>query len=134
MAGKVFDSQVRRIAPYILEVEKQARTVDVEANFNCPEQCADLLPGYSADIEIVLDKKENALRIPTQAILEGNQVLVFPADGVLQERRITTGLGNWNWTEVTGGLEAGQVIVLSVEREGVAAGVHAEREASTADD
>jgi HlyD family secretion protein len=134
MSGKVFDSQVRRIAPYILELEKQARTIDVEANLNCPEQCADLLPGYSADIEIVLDRKENALRIPTQAILEGNQVLVLPADGVLQERHISTGLGNWNWTEVTGGLEAGQVVVLSVEREGVAAGVHAVSEHAAADD
>jgi HlyD family secretion protein len=134
MAGKVFDSRVRRIAPYILEVEKQARTVDVEADFNCPEQCAELLPGYSADIEIVVEKNEDALRIPTQAILEGNQVLVLPADGVLQERHITTGLGNWNWTEVTGGLEAGQEIVLSVEREGVSAGVHAVREPASADD
>jgi HlyD family secretion protein len=134
MAGKVFDSRVRRIAPYILEVEKQARTVDVEADFNCPAQCADLLPGYSADIEIVLEKKDDALRIPTQAILEGNQVLVLPADGVLQERHITTGLGNWNWTEVTGGLEAGQQIVRSVEREGVAASAHAVPEPAATDD
>ncbi len=123
-----FAGRVRRIAPYVLDVEKQARTVDVEAEFSDPADLGEMLPGYSADIEVILAEKEKALRIPTEAILEGDKVLVLGGDGVLRERRITTGLGNWVWTEVTGGLEAGDEVVVSLDREGVAAGVRAVRE------
>jgi len=71
MAGQLFEGRVRRIAPYVLELEKQARTVAVEVDFLCPENCQDMLPGYSADIEVILDEREAALRVPTEAILEG---------------------------------------------------------------
>jgi HlyD family secretion protein len=38
---------------------------------------------------------------------------------------VTTGLGNWEYTEVTGGLEAGARVVISIDREGLADGVPA---------
>jgi len=116
MAGQLFEGSVRRIAPYVLELEKQARTVDVEVDFLCPEDCRGMLPGYSADIEVILDEREAALRIPTEAILEGNKVLLLTGDEILEEREISTGLSNWDWTEVTDGLAEGQEVVLSVER------------------
>ena len=115
---------VRRIAPYVLDREKQARTVEVEVVLSEPEDVADLLPGYSADIEIILDSRDNVLRIPTEAVLEGDQVLLYvPATGILQSRTFEAGLSNWNYTEVRSGLAAGDRIVVSIGREGVAAGV-----------
>ena len=134
MAGQLFEGRVRRIAPYVLELEKQARTVDVEVDFLCPEDCRGMLPGYSADIEVILDEREAALRIPTEAILEGNKVLLLTGDEILEEREISTGLSNWDWTEVTGGLAEGQEVVLSVEREGVGSGVPAVRDTRSPDD
>lgn len=128
MAGQLFEGRVRRIAPYVLELEKQARTVDVEVDFLCPEDCRGMLPGYSADIEVILDERESALRIPTEAILEGNKVLLLTGDGILEQREISTGLSNWDWTEVTDGLAEDQEVVLSVEREGVGDGVPAVRD------
>lgn len=128
LSGEVFAGTVKRIAPYVLEVEKQARTVDVEVDFVCPADCENMLPGYSADIEVVLDEKQDVLRVPTEAILEGNQVLLFKADGLLEQRAITTGLSNWEWTQVTDGLSEGDEVVVSVEREGVEDGVLARRE------
>jgi HlyD family secretion protein len=129
-SGKVFDGVVRRIAPYVLEAEKQARTVDVEVNFVCQQDCAGMLPGYSADIEVIVAEKKNVLRVPTEAVLEGNSVLVLGDDGVLHERKIKTGLSNWSWTQVTGGLKKGDVVVVSVERDGVKDGAPAIRETS----
>ncbi len=126
--GKRFAGRVRRIAPYVLNVEKQARTVDVEAEFSDAADLENLLPGYSADIEVILAQKARALRIPTEAILEGDKVLVLGADGILRERQITIGLSNWAWTEVTGGLDEGEEVVVSLDREGVSAGVAAVRE------
>jgi HlyD family secretion protein len=134
MAGQLFEGSVRRIAPYVLELEKQARTVDVEVDFLCPEDCRGMLPGYSADIEVILDEREAALRIPTEAILEGNKVLLLTGDEILEEREISTGLSNWDWTEVTDGLAEGQEVVLSVEREGVGSGVPAVRDTRSPDD
>ena len=124
--GKKFAGRVRRIAPYVLDVEKQARTADVEVEFVDPADIKALLVGYSADVEIILDVRENAVRIPTQALLEGNRVLVFNTDsGRLEERHIEPGIANWAFTEVRSGVRRGEKIVLSTEREGVVAGARA---------
>ena len=130
-AGRRFPGRIRRIAPYVLEVEKQARTVDVEVEFTNPQDVKALLVGYSADVEIVLEERENVLRVPTQALLEGNRVLVYDANpGRLQERRIETGISSWEYTEVRSGLQAGERVVTSPERSGVAPGVRAVPEAA----
>lgn len=87
-----------------------------------------MLPGYSADIEVILEESTNVLRIPTEAILEGNKVLVLNADSILEQREIRTGLNNWEWTQVTEGVSEGDEVVVSVEREGVEDGVTAKRD------
>ena len=46
-----FAGKVRRIAPYVLDREKQARTVDVEVKFTIPSDIRQMLAGYSADVE-----------------------------------------------------------------------------------
>ncbi|MGZ4955056.1 MAG: efflux RND transporter periplasmic adaptor subunit [Methylobacter sp.] len=116
---------VSRIAPYVLEKEKQARTVEVEVKLTDPKDLKGLLPGYSADIEVLLSSKAQALRVPAEAVLENNKVLVMRDDGLLEERSFKPGLVNWNTVEVLSGLNAGDKVVLSVGREGVVAGAHA---------
>lgn len=128
--GKSFAGKVKRIAPYVLELEKQARTVEVEVDFVEPPTEENLLVGYSADVEIVHATHQNALRIPTQTLLEGKRVLVYrPADGVLEERTVTTGLANWEQTEITAGLKEGEQVVLSLDQAGVKAGARVQPEA-----
>ena len=117
-----FPGTVKRVAPYVSAVEKQARTVDIEANFDKPEDAGKLLVGYSADIEVILAVRDDVVRVPTSALLEGGRVLVAGADGKLEERKIKTGLANWEFTEVTEGLNAGDRVVTSLERVGVKAG------------
>jgi HlyD family secretion protein len=127
--NETFEGRVRRIAPYVLEIEKQARTVEVEGDFTNPADYARLLAGYSADLEIILDTRDKVLRIPTEAVLEGKRVLVYDAnDKRLHSRDIVTGLSNWKLTEVRAGLVEGERVVVSVDREGVEAGVLAEPE------
>ena len=123
--GRHLPGKVRRIAPYVLAVEKQARTVEVEVAFEQPEEARHLLVGYSADIEIVRRARDKVVRVPTSALMPGNRVLVLGADGTLQERRIQAGLSNWEFTEVNSGLERGDKVVTSLEREGVKAGARA---------
>jgi HlyD family secretion protein len=116
---------VSRIAPYVLEKEKQARTVEVEVKLTDPKDLKDLLPGYSADIEVLLASKPTALRVPAEAVLENNRVLLMKEDGLLEERSFKQGLVNWNTVEVLSGLNVGDKVVLSVGREGVVAGAYA---------
>jgi len=123
LPGKMLPGKVRRVAPYVSAVEKQARTVDIEVDLDQPEAAGKLLVGYSADVEIILDGRDQVLRIPTAAIQEGGRVLFFNADsGKLEERQIKTGLANWEYTEVLEGLQAGDRIVTSLEKEGIKAG------------
>lgn len=119
-----FPGHVKRIAPYVLEVEKQARTVDVEVAFDQPKEAGGLLVGYSADAEVILDARDGVPRLPTQAVMEGNKVLVLEG-GQLREVQIETGLANWEYTEVIKGLAPGARVVTSLSVEGVKAGAAA---------
>lgn len=130
MAGTVFEGRVKRVAPYITAVEKQARTVEVDVDFARPDEARGMLVGYSADVEIVLDTRPDVLRVPTAALREGQRVLV-EQNGVLVERSLRTGLSNWEQTEVVEGLQAGERIVTSLERTGVAPGARVSVESVT---
>jgi HlyD family secretion protein len=123
-----FSGKVRRVAPYVLDLEKQSRTVDVEAVIDDPEMQV-LLPGYSADVQVILDERRDVLHVPTSAILEDSAVYVIPeGGGRLEKRAIEAGLSNWEITEVVSGLREGDWVVKSVDRAGVADGVIAQIE------
>ncbi len=127
---KTFSGNVKRIAPYVLELEKQARTVEVEVGFLEAASEENLLIGYSADVEIVYESHANVLRIPTQTLLEGKKVLLYGTNGVLEERIVKTGLANWDRTEIAAGLNEGDLIVMSLDRAGVKAGERVQPEAT----
>jgi HlyD family secretion protein len=111
-----FVGSVRRIAAYVLDREKQARTVDVEAVFDDAKDLAALLAGYSADIEVVLDVRPDVVRVPTEAVMDGRHVFIYlPAQKRIQERHFTPGLANWDFTEVREGLTPGQQVVVNVD-------------------
>lgn len=113
---------VRRIASYVLDREKQARTVEVEVEFTQADQLKGLLPGYSADIEVLIDERPDTVRVPTEAVVKDNYVYVLE-DGVLKLHEFERGLANWEYTEAKSGLDPGTRIVLSVGRDGVKEGV-----------
>lgn len=122
--GETFKGRLDRIAPYVLDLEKQARTVEIDVTFDDPEVRARLLVGYSADIDIILETHENVLRIPTEAVMEDDQVYRYNREkGTLELVSISAGIRNWNFTEVMDGLSEGDEIVLSLDEPGLAADV-----------
>lgn len=122
--GREFAGHLTRIAPYVLDLEKQARTVDVDVKFDQVPDDVALLVGYSADVTIVVKHLDRALRVPTEALVAGNKVWVL-ADGKLSSRTIQTGVGNWSWTVISGGLKEGEHIVKSPDQPGIAEGARA---------
>tara|TARA_Y100000746_G_scaffold14635_1_gene11782 strand:+ start:20 stop:1156 length:1137 start_codon:yes stop_codon:yes gene_type:complete len=123
-----FLATVTRVAPYVLDLERQARTVEIEATFDNPQQY--LLPGYSADVTIIIDTSQETLGLPTQAIMRGDKVYVIGDDNVIENRQLETGLSNWEFTEIISGLDLDDRIVLSVDRAGVKDGATVEIEKS----
>ena len=123
--GRKFPGHVRRVAPYVLDREKQARTVEIEAEFENPSG-AGLLTGYSADVEVVLAERPDVLRVPTSVILPDRKVYVLdPATGKLAARTVETGVANWEFTEILSGVSAGDRVVSSIDRAGVRDGASA---------
>lgn len=117
--GRSFAGRVTRVAPYVVDRQEQNRTVEIEVELDDPG--VQLLPGTSADAEVILSARDGALRVPTATLLEGDEALVVEA-GRLVERQLTLGLRNWDWTEVRAGLQAGDRVVSSLDRPEVRAG------------
>ena len=91
-----------------------------------------LLVGYSADIEIVLDSRQEVVKIPTESVLEGGYVYVLhPEDNHIERRKITPGLSNWKFTQIISGLVKAEKVVTTIDREGLADGVKAVIDKST---
>ena len=115
-----FPGKVRRVAPYVLDREKQARTVDVEVQFTMEEDIRKMLAGYSADVEIILDVRKNTLRIPTSAVMDGDRVFVYlPGDKKIKARDFKSGISNWYYTEVISGLKPDEMVVVNVDAAGM---------------
>ena len=122
--GEHFSGRLTRIAPYVLDLERQARTVEIDVVFDDPAVRGRLLVGYSADIDIILDSRADVLRIPTEAVMEGNRVYRFQRESSrLEAVEISVGISNWNFTEVLDGLSEGAEVVLSLDEQGLADGV-----------
>jgi HlyD family secretion protein len=70
---------------------------------------------------VIVTTHANVLRVPTAALLEGDQVLCVSA-GRAVPRRLRIGIRNWDWSEVLSGVEAGDQVIVSLDRPEVRAG------------
>ena len=108
---KPFDGEVTGMVPYISTTREQDRTSEVELGFR--ENDPRIPVGASADIEIVVQGKDDALAVPSRLILgSGENRYVFRFnEGKIHRAMIKTGVGNYDRTEVIQGLSAGDTVV-----------------------
>jgi len=150
--GRSFSGRVARVAPYITDVAAESRTFEVEASFDDAAFARTFPPGASADLEVVLEAREEALRVPTYVVVEGKRVLLLANDcptdkglrgalrrvvsagggGCLVSRDVVLGLKNWEFAEVREGLSEGERVVVSLDRAEVKEGARA-RQAAVAE-
>ncbi|MFM5315758.1 efflux RND transporter periplasmic adaptor subunit [Aeromonas veronii] len=106
MPGRDFAATVTRIAPYVKELEKQARTVEVEAALTALPTDVPLLIGYSADLEVEVTRATDVLRVAASGRADDGSVLRLEGDKLV---RVVPRWGgeNWNWIEVAEGLAVG---------------------------
>ena len=113
--GASFPGRIVRVAPYVLDLEQHNRTVEVEVELEDAEFAATLLPGTSADVEVVLGVREDVVRLPVLALFEGDRAFVVEADGTISIREVEIGLRNWRYAEVTAGITTGERVVIHFE-------------------
>lgn len=128
--GRAETGRVTRVAPYVLDVEEQNRTFEIEVSLDDAAFAGKLLPGTSADVEVILDRREDVPRIPAYALMEGNRVLVV-REGRLEGIQVEPGLKNWEFVEIVRGLSPGHAVVVSLDRAEVKEGAEARVVAET---
>jgi HlyD family secretion protein len=119
--GRSWNGKVTRVAPFVNDVVQQNRTLEIEVELELDPDGTEPKPGTSADIEVILDRHENVLRVPTYSVIENRRVLVIDK-GRAVSRDVKVGLRNWEWTEITEGLKEGETVITSLDQSGVKAG------------
>lgn len=125
--GEKFKGKVRRISPIVSGGKLETRTADVWIYFN--EKQPRIKPGMSADVEILVTTLQNVLSVPSQAVIEreGKKQL-YVAEGsalktgdkaVARLKPVQLGETNWSFTQITGGLSAGEYVITTPEAEGL---------------
>ena len=93
--GEVFEASIRKVFPIMNEKSKSFK---VEADFTkLPNH---LYPNLSAEANIVITKKEKALTIPRNYIMEGEYVLLSNNE----KRKVVVGLKDYEKAEIISGL------------------------------
>jgi len=103
--GRTFQGSVISITP---RVSNQDKTASVTARI--VTDGARLLPGMSLEANIVIDRKERALVLPRE-IVPATHILNVKRNGSVQSVRVTTGLEDLRYMEITGGLNDKDEIV-----------------------
>ena len=119
--GRMWQGVLTRVSPVVNDIKEQNRTLDVEVELKPDPGAPQPKPGTSADVEIVLDRREDVLRVPTNSVIEGKRVLVLEG-GKAVAKPVRIGLKNWDWSEVTEGLREGEAVITSLDRQGVREG------------
>lgn len=73
--------------------------------------------GMSVDVEVLTGSKEEALQVPTSSVMEreGEKFVYRVRNGKVERSDVTTGISNWDRTEILSGLSPGDLVVTSLE-------------------
>jgi membrane fusion protein, multidrug efflux system len=108
LGGERFVGNISRISPTV-----DPQTGTFRARVEVADQSRRLKPGMFARVNIVYERRQNALQLPRTAILDadGQQSVYVVAEGKAQQRVIRTGLTNGGWIEVLDGLKGNERVV-----------------------
>ena len=110
-----FAAVVTRVVPFVSTTKEQDRTSQIELKITEPDSAIPV--GASADVEVVVDIKPNALAVPTRAVLGtgDGRYLYAVRDGKLVKTQIKAGAGNYDRLEILSGIEAGTEVALPAD-------------------
>jgi membrane fusion protein, multidrug efflux system len=103
-----FDASIYAIEP---KIDLETRTIVLRAMYQNKNE--ELKPGVSASITLELSNIDNAIAIPTEALIpemEGEKVYIYKR-GKAQTVRVTTGLRTESKIQITDGLKFGDTLI-----------------------
>ena len=110
LSGEVYriavlpDSQNRWMNP---DLKVYATSILIDGHYDW------LKPGMSAEAEIIIEVLHDVVKIPVQAVSqEGDESVVYVADGGLKRRPVVTGSFDTTFIEIKEGLKEGEVVAL----------------------
>lgn len=105
---KTFEGEIYAIEP---KIDSQTRTLQLRALSDNEEGL--LVPGAFANLELILETIDNALMIPTIALIpevQGQKVFLY-RDGLVVEQRVQTGIRTPERVQIIEGLEPGDTVL-----------------------
>jgi RND family efflux transporter MFP subunit len=111
-----------KVARFSVDVKEDTRTMHTEVDILNTDHT--LLPGLYAEAVLSLDRKDNAIAAPVQAITQnGEQATadVVSPSGTIEVRNISLGIQTPKDAEILSGLKEGEMVVVS-DRSGLKAG------------
>jgi RND family efflux transporter MFP subunit len=112
-----------KVARFSVDVREDTRTMHTEVDVPNPPSRV-LLPGLYAEATVTLEKKDDAIAVPLQAVDQENgqaRVDVVEASNKIEHRRIVLGIQTATDAEVISGLQEGEMVAVS-DRSGLKAG------------
>lgn len=102
-----------KVARFSVDVKEDTRTMHTEVDV--PNANRLLMPGMYAEAIVLLERKPNALFVPSQALNHaGDRTSVYVVAGAnkVEDREVTLGLQSESDFEVTSGLKEGEMIAV----------------------
>ncbi|RUO24536.1 efflux RND transporter periplasmic adaptor subunit [Aliidiomarina minuta] len=110
MPGEFIEGTIRRIFPM---ADRSSRLVQVEILL--PENSFEegIRPGFLGRIPMIIDARPNTLAVPAAAIGDGDgeRYIYLIRDERLHYQSVETGITRGQWTEITAGIEAEDVVL-----------------------
>ncbi|MGZ8471922.1 MAG: efflux RND transporter periplasmic adaptor subunit [Candidatus Deferrimicrobiaceae bacterium] len=113
--GETFAGVVSEVKPTIEVSKEVSRANTIEIQPASPPRPLRL--GMSVDVEVLTGRKEDALQVPSSAVMEreGKKFVYIVREGKIVRSDIATGISNWDRTEVLSGVSPGDDVVTSLE-------------------
>ncbi len=107
------DTLVGRISEISPAISTETRTFSAKVEVGNPD--LRFRPGMFAKADIITDQKDSTIVIPKDIIMTGGRgkyVFIVGRNSAADDRRITTGIENQNYVEVTEGLQPNERLIV----------------------
>jgi Cu(I)/Ag(I) efflux system membrane fusion protein len=113
LPGRTFHGTLKYIYPY---AESQTRTIKVRMEVDNPDLL--LKPDMFAEVSLDASAVTDAVAVPSEAIVRSGlreQIFVQREPGKFEPREVSLGVSSEGWTQITEGVEPGELVVVSAQ-------------------
>ncbi|WP_180964130.1 efflux RND transporter periplasmic adaptor subunit [Haloimpatiens massiliensis] len=115
--GNKYKGKISSIDPVAKEeVSAVGKETSLGVYLDILDKSDNLKVGFDVDVDILVEKTQEALKVPTEAIKldkKGNSFVYVVKDGKAEERKVKVGIQSDTQTEILSGLKEGEKVILN---------------------